>query len=879
MKRIFFLFLGFPLLTLAQTYNTPVRRAEAVNPPEPLATPSNLQNDPNLVNNPAWMQRVAPAPTPASPAKSTPTPKATPYRPSSSSAPLPATKETAMPPISNDTIPLSSVTKPATVPQNDDASSIRIAPVPPAEPGGTPRVITSTKDYADGFFARKMYDLAIPEYQKFLSESPKHTDRASAWFRLGESLRIQKKPSAARGAYEGLLRETRSGEFAGAAAYRLAGILMEEKQYSGAAANFEIAAKESQDAAVRLSATFFAARSYELLGDQRPAFQNFEKVRKMSAGDTRYEEYSLVAMSKLAVALGKKAQAITLYEELAKTTPSAELRNDARLKIAQFLLDENRIEEARSVLDGLATQKDSPKAVATARYGLLEIDAHARNFSQIIKLTPEEIATFDEAARPRAMLLLANAYRQLEKYSEALALYDQIIKKYPQSPSVKEARFHRLICLFRKEDPTLLESIAQFLKGADDAAEIDQARLLKAEAHFKAEQWAEAADAYATLTSAKLSETLLADAIFKNAWCLARIGQHQKAVVAYSDFITRFPKHDSFPQALVGRGMAHLENGAQDAAVRDFDRVLQSYPESKESEIALLQRALAYGSRRDYAKMKTDFETLVTKYPDSPARAQAEFWIAFAKFEAKDYEGCLPHFEEARTRDATAYASRASLRTMLAYYYLDRPTETAKEIEQHKISNVPAEVYQWLAAKFLEKGNQAEGEKYLQIVLDGQAGNAATPELYLQLAQSRILQKKFAAAQGPITKYLEIVKDPTPRAKGFMIKAEALIGEGKLDEAQKFIEDAQQLQPEGRLNAEARLLSGKLHVKRGNHAEAAKVFMTIAVLYDDETLTPEALRLAAESYRRANNPTEAEKALEELRRRYPKYSETSVKNE
>src|SRR5438067_1286172 len=44
-------------------------------------------------------------------------------------------------------------------------------------------------DYANGLFARKLYDLAIPEYQKYLNDYPGRAGRANAYFSLGECYR------------------------------------------------------------------------------------------------------------------------------------------------------------------------------------------------------------------------------------------------------------------------------------------------------------------------------------------------------------------------------------------------------------------------------------------------------------------------------------------------------------------------------------------------------------------------------------------------------------------------------------------------------------------------------------------------------------------
>jgi len=79
------------------------------------------------------------------------------------------------------------------------------------------------------------------------------------------------------------------------------------------------------------------------------------------------------------------------------------------------------------------------------------------------------------------------------------------------------------------------------------------------------------------------------------------------------------------------------------------------------------------------------------------------------------------------------------------------------------------------------------------------------------------------------------------------------------------------LQPEGPINAEARILSGDLLADKQDFAGAAKAYITVAVLYDDASLAPKALMRAAETYRKEGNEAEAQKALDELHKRFPDF--------
>ena len=80
------------------------------------------------------------------------------------------------------------------------------------------------------------------------------------------------------------------------------------------------------------------------------------------------------------------------------------------------------------------------------------------------------------------------------------------------------------------------------------------------------------------------------------------------------------------------------------------------------------------------------------------------------------------------------------------------------------------------------------------------------------------------------------------------------------------------LQPEGRVNAEARLLAGDVQVERQNYDEACKAFMGVALLYDDPAITPRALQKASLAYQKAGKKEEADRVAKQLREKYPDFA-------
>src|SRR5437879_8807829 len=133
-------------------------------------------------------------------------------------------------------------------------------------------------DYANALFTRKLYDLAAPEYQKYLDDYPGHPGRANAYFSLGECYRNLNRASSARTNFQKVLNDYGDSEFAGPAAYALAEMAFTEKDYAAALPLFHRSAAKSKEPAVALSAHYFEERCLEVLGCKEEAEKIYVRV-------------------------------------------------------------------------------------------------------------------------------------------------------------------------------------------------------------------------------------------------------------------------------------------------------------------------------------------------------------------------------------------------------------------------------------------------------------------------------------------------------------------------------------------------------------------------------------------------------------------------
>ena len=61
-------------------------------------------------------------------------------------------------------------------------------------------------------------------------------------------------------------------------------------------------------------------------------------------------------------------------------------------------------------------------------------------------------------------------------------------------------------------------------------------------------------------------------------------------------------------------------------------------------------------------------------------------------------------------------------------------------------------------------------------------------------------------------------------------------------------------------------------MERNQFESAGKAFMSVALLYDDPEITPQALAKAVKAYEKAGKLDEAERAGAQLRQKYPGYA-------
>ena len=753
----------------------------------------------------------------------------------------------------------------SSVPPSDPDGSIRFAPSTSADPAA---LAAAQLQMADGFYTRKQTEEAVPEYEKFLIMSSKDSPgREGALYHLAECQRLMGSMTAAESTLQRLIGENPSSQYKAAAEFRLGEINETNGNLLAASDHFAQSASNAKDDSIVQTAHFREALCLEQSGRKDQAQALFEILAKTPATNP-YRIPSLLHLANAAQEAGNKEAALSWYDQVLSSKATGEILAEAAVKSALIQSDLGKNAEARTLFEKVAVSKDAGGWQSVAALGALRLASQSGDETAVLKVADIAL-TGNTDNRPEILLSQANALRKLGKNAQALQIYEAIMRDYPGSKTASLALFQRLLVLHATHAESLIGEIDRYLLATSDPSDRARAQLLKAEESLRLGKYKEAADLYHQLDTSALPPSSKTEILYKEAWALTQTADQAAAIAALTQFLEAYPKDERAATALAQRGLLKQQTKDISGALADFSQLEKEYPKAPERELAIHQKALLLGQRQDNKGMVDAFTLLLHDYPKSSAAPQAHYWLGWAAMENKDYATSVTEFSKARLGDPKQFGQRAGIRLLLADYYLNQPEDAAREAAALPPSMIPPEVGRWLGMKAMEAGNPAKAEKFLiPLIAQGLPG-ASDAEIQGTLASALIAQGKYKEAQLPSSICLRLAHDPASRAQALLVAASIQRSMKNLPQASSMIDEAMLLQPEGPINAQARILSGDLLSAQQDYTGAAKAYITVAVLSDDPVQTPRALIKAIDAYRHAGNITEADKTIAELQKRFP----------
>jgi TolA-binding protein len=731
--------------------------------------------------------------------------------------------------------------------------------------------------FADGIYLRGMYEAAAGEYLSYIKQHPEGEGLAAALYRTGECYRQMGNRTGAELFYRRVGTECGDSPYAVRAAIRRAEGTLAGGDAAGASAQFEalLAGEAEIPADMRPAVLHYLAKSLRAQGKEKAARGAAERLLAEHP-DSAYAAYAALELASARGAAGAGAEEMERYFRTAVASAgSAKAKGEALWRWGDWAY---RRGDYRTAADTfrvlLAETPDAPRAAdarLAAAWCLYFLDQPEESFE--LADAAYLVADSREAAAG-ALYLKACDLRKMNRDGEALGLFRQVWRDFPQTAMGARAGYEILLTHFRRgEWEAALEAVPARVEERQQAAVL----WMRAECERELGHAAAAKRLYETLGREAADSG-------ENASALMRLGEAARAEGDAAGAAELFAAAAKHPQAGEERKAAALEAeaacrlSAGDAAgsAEAWERRLAMNPEGDARANALLQEALAVMELGDKARAGELLAAAIDAAETAGPRGRAAYWQGVLAAGAGDGEGAVKAFRAALADGVDGQtAALARLRLTLALQGLDRMDEAADEMEplsrdKAMVAENPA-LAEWFIRQRFDQGAYGAAKTAGRTL----AGSGAAPawcqigwywagQSAAALGEDREAEEAFAAAVAIPAQTREGVEARLFLARAALVRGDAAGAKKRYEEAGEAArEDMQDLR------ARAYFGLGEAAAKAGDLDEAVRHYMSVAVLFDDPELAPRALAAAVAGYDELGKVALRDAAVEELLKRYP----------
>ena len=588
-----------------------------------------------------------------------------------------------------------------------------------------------------------------------------------------------------------------------------------------------------------------------------------------------------------ALALWQKALALS-------TDPGAQATAAARG--GWSALEAKQPADAEKLFQTARQFDSSGDARKVANTGLLRLFFQQKRYAEWVALDAAEKDKLLDSARAEILYDLGHANFALKHWPDAVAGFDQYLAAFGTQDTAVTAAYERFLAVTQIDSAKTLTEAEAYLQAWPQSPYRARVRLLQAQELSREKKFSDALPLWESLAKEPGDASWPhQDILLELARSYDELNNFPKAAAAYQaylDDLAAHPGNDRKAQAqrvlqTQARLAVCLQKSDQLLAATEAWKAVQSLaPDgSPEQQMALESLGLIYarGGPAQEQAMVTTFRLLLDKYPQTKLRAMASFSVGDSLFKNRDYAGSEVFLLEARNSDAKTWMQPATQRLVLAAYGEKDDDKTVAYLKEYDAlpapadpqaqitARLPAALFYWLAETARKAGKWDEAETYYSRVTQHPDPGDLLAGAWWQLGDAQSHRQEWPAAVASYEKYRQLKPDAKDATTILLALGRAQLGAQNFDAATKLGNQALLQEPEGPNSAAARMLLGETAFATQNYPEAARMFATLAVLFDDPKITPQAISRAADAFEKAGDTKSAADWRQKLKDKYPQF--------
>lgn len=485
--------------------------------------------------------------------------------------------------------------------------------------------------------------------------------------------------------------------------------------------------------------------------------------------------------------------------------------------------------------------KDNPAhaEASTARYALGVCRYRQGQFDAAAGLLDEVLRDARFTQRDDALAVLGHSHLSGKNYDKALAAFEELTAKHPQSKHAEATALNRAQVLYLSNKPKdAADAAGVFLSRYPQSKERAVGLYFLALSQYALNKPADAGKTLADLLKSHADSRYALDATLLLGQCLEATGEIDAAAEQYRRFIDAAPaprKGDGY----YSLGVALYKTGRYDEAARELARLggedNQSSAYAKPARLQLGLALLAAGKPRD---ARRTLDQVASSDPDR--RNDARYGLAQCDIAEKKYDAARRTLDElSQLQPAPANLAQVLLDRAVCAAELGKHDQAVKELESLR-SRYPqgpqsAEAA-YRQAFYLHKLGKFEQSRLLSEELAaGKDAALAGPAAELD-AENLFLMARYPQAAEAYTRLARAAESDARRLRFELRRGQCAYFAADYARAVELLEpvasnpgnaaadDAQQ----------ALFLLGDAHLQRGNNTEAAKALAKFVIAADGD---------------------------------------------
>jgi TolA-binding protein len=765
---------------------------------------------------------------------------------------------------------------------------VELSPAAAANPptAGLTVVSVASARFDEATIAYKagQYAAAVRGFTDFVRGFPQDRRVEEALFHLAESYRNLGRTKDALAAYAYQVKNFPDGPFRGNAELRRGAILFDEQKYADAIPSLQFTADRSPGE-LQEAAKYLLGRA-DLATQKEPAGRALLQALANQQPPGKLSGAAAQALAELDDAQNRPAEAVTFWQKTVALSTDPAAQATAAARGGWSAIAANQLDAAEKLFrKALAATGPARQAAST---GLLRVLFNQKRYDEWLALYTAEKDNLLAGAQPEILYDLGHVQFSLKHWPDAVIAFDNYLRDFGTQPAAGNAAYERFLAAVQADPAQTLTEADAYLNAWPQSPYRPRVLLLEAQELSRQKKFADAAPLWEKLAlQPARADWPRREILLERARAYDELHNWTKAAGAYRAFIDEDDRSDPITLLTVEARLAVcLQNDGQMLAATEAWKAVQAQAPagSPAQQVALESLGLIYahGGPSQAPLMAATFRTLLDRFPQTKLRALAAFSVGDSFFQNRDYAGAEPYLLNARTWDAATWMQPATQRLALgAYGRKDWPKLLGYTKEYDAISGaekagpLPASLFYALAENARKTGDLGMAEdSYERVTLLSDAGNLLAGAWW-QLGEVESARKEWGAAVTSYQKYQQLKPEARNATVVLLALGRAQLGAGALDAAKATAQQALLQEPEGPNSAAARMLLAEIAYAAQSYAEAARMFATLALLFDNAQTAPQAMARAADAFEKAGDAKSAADWRGKLKAKFPQFQPTS----